>query len=124
VQHWVRRARLSLAMMEQLDLTGRTGELARAFGIDFFSVLTRGSQYRVESMLARLAHTQNYLLPTPSKDQVPHARILSCSACQSLRAVCTCHMHPASNAHGHFLGEHAHHAGRGPTCDCCFCWSD
>lgn len=70
VQYWVRRARLSLAMMEQLDLSGRTGELARAFGIDFFSVLTRGSQYRVESMLARLAHTQNYLLPTPSKEQV------------------------------------------------------
>lgn len=70
VQHWVRRARLSLAMMEQLDMTGRTGELARAFGIDFFSVLTRGSQYRVEAMMCRLAHTQNYLLPAPSKQQV------------------------------------------------------
>ena len=56
-------------MMEQLDMTGRTGELARAFGIDFFSVLTRGSQYRVEAMMARLAHTQNYLLPAPSKQQ-------------------------------------------------------
>ena len=70
VQYWVRRARLSLAMMEQLDMTGRTGELARAFGIDFFSVLTRGSQYRVEAMMVRLAHTQNYLLPAPSKPQV------------------------------------------------------
>ena len=70
VQYWVRRARLSLAMMEQLDMTGRTGELARAFGIDFFSVLTRGSQYRVEAMMVRLAHTQNYLLPAPSKQQV------------------------------------------------------
>ena len=69
IQYWVRRARLSLAMMEQLDMTGRTGELARAFGIDFFSVLTRGSQYRVEAMMARLAHTQNYLLPAPSKQQ-------------------------------------------------------
>ncbi len=57
-------------MMEQLDITGRTGEMARAFGIDFFSVLTRGSQYRVEAMMARLAHTQNYLLPTPSTEQV------------------------------------------------------
>ena len=56
-------------MMEQLDMTGRTGELARAFGIDFFSVLTRGSQYRVEAMMCRLAHTQNYLLPAPSKQQ-------------------------------------------------------
>jgi DNA polymerase zeta len=70
LQYWVRRARLTLAMMEQLDMTGRTGELARAFGIDFFSVLTRGSQYRVEAMMVRLAHTQNYLLPAPSKAQV------------------------------------------------------
>lgn len=50
---------------------GRTAELARTFGIDFFAVLFRGSQYRVESMMARLAHTQNYLLPSPSKEQVP-----------------------------------------------------
>ena len=55
----------------RLGGAGRTGELARAFGIDFESVLTRGSQYRVEAMMARLAHTQNYLLPTPSKAQVP-----------------------------------------------------
>ena len=61
-------------MMEQLDMTGRTGELARAFGIDFFSVLTRGSQYRVEAMMVRLAHTQNYLLPAPSKLQVGHGQ--------------------------------------------------
>lgn len=56
-------------MLEQLDLVGRTGELARAFGIDFHSVLARGSQYRVESLLARLAHSQNYLLLSPSREQ-------------------------------------------------------
>lgn len=48
----------------------RTSELARVFGIDFFSVLSRGSQYRVESMLVRLAHTQNYLAISPGSQQV------------------------------------------------------
>ena len=48
----------------------RTSELARVFGIDFFSVLSRGSQYRVESMLLRLAHTQNYLAISPGNQQV------------------------------------------------------
>lgn len=35
-----------------------------------YVALNRGSQYRVEGMLARLAHTQNYLLVSPSKEQV------------------------------------------------------
>ena len=54
-------------MLEQLDLVARTSEQAKIFGIDFFSVISRGSQYRVESMLLRLAHTQNYVMLSPSK---------------------------------------------------------
>jgi hypothetical protein len=42
VTHVLRRARLCMAMLEQLDLAGRTAELARTFGIDFFSVINRG----------------------------------------------------------------------------------
>lgn len=30
--------------MEQLDVIGRTSELARLFGIQFYEVFTRGSQ--------------------------------------------------------------------------------
>lgn len=48
----------------------RTSELARVFGIEFFSVLSRGSQYRVESMLLRLVHSQNYLAVSPGNLQV------------------------------------------------------
>ena len=44
--------------------------MARTYGIDFFSVISRGSQYRVESMMLRLAHGQNYLAPSPSREQV------------------------------------------------------
>ena len=76
-------------MLEQLDLCGRTAELARSFGIDFQSVLTRGSQYRVESMLVRLAHTQNYLMLAPSREQ---ARLcagpgLCCHGCSDVEHV-------------------------------------
>lgn len=73
LKYFVRRARLNLQMVEQLDLVGRTAELARTFGIDFFSVLTRGTQYRVESMMVRLAHSQNYLMLSASKVQVWHS---------------------------------------------------
>ncbi|KAH9689284.1 DNA polymerase zeta catalytic subunit [Citrus sinensis] len=56
----------------------RTSELARVFGIDFFSVLSRGSQYRVESMLLRLAHTQNYLAISPGNHQVASQPAMEC----------------------------------------------
>ena len=61
------RARGCLLMCTQLDLVGRTSELARVFGIDFNSVIVRGSQYRVEAMMLRPAHTQNYIALSPSK---------------------------------------------------------
>ena len=65
-------------MMVCLDLVGRTCELAKVYGIDFFSVITRGSQYRVESLLLRLAHTQNYILISPSKSQVANQSAMEC----------------------------------------------
>jgi DNA polymerase zeta len=52
--------------------------MARTFGIDFFAVLTRGSQYRIESMLSRLAHTQNYLLLSPSPEHVAQQPAMEC----------------------------------------------
>ena len=78
LRHVSQRARLCLGLVDQLDLVGRTAELARTYGIDFTSVMTRGSQYRVESLLARLAHTQNMLLVSPSKEQVARQPAMAC----------------------------------------------
>ncbi|MCO5554976.1 hypothetical protein L7F22_008516 [Adiantum nelumboides] len=78
LQYYMNRARLSLQIMDQLDLVNRTSELARVFGIDFFSVLSRGSQYRVESMMLRLAHSQNFLLISPSRQQVAAQPAMQC----------------------------------------------
>ncbi len=89
LQYWLRRTRLNLALLEQLDLIGRTAELARAFGIDFFSVLSRGSQYRVESMMVRLAHTQNYLMLSPAKEQVIALCQQSCASSACLQGTMT-----------------------------------
>lgn len=72
------RAKLNLQIMNQLDMINRTSELARVFGIDFFSVLSRGSQYRVESMFLRLAHTQNYLAISPGSQQVANQPAMEC----------------------------------------------
>ncbi|KAK4881775.1 hypothetical protein RN001_005094 [Aquatica leii] len=58
-----------LELFERLDLIGRTSELARLFGIQFYEVLSRGSQFRVESMMLRLAKPLNYISVSPSVQQ-------------------------------------------------------
>ncbi|PSS24580.1 DNA polymerase zeta catalytic subunit like [Actinidia chinensis var. chinensis] len=78
IEYAVERAKLNLEIMNQLDMVNRTSELARVFGIDFFSVLSRGSQYRVESMLLRLAHTQNYVAISPGSQQVASQPAMEC----------------------------------------------
>lgn len=45
-------------------------EFSRLFGIDLFSTLIRGSQYRVESIMITAAHSENYLLRTPTEADV------------------------------------------------------
>ncbi|KAD5317907.1 hypothetical protein E3N88_17853 [Mikania micrantha] len=78
IEYILDRAKLNIQVMNQLDMVNRTSELARVFGIDFFSVLSRGSQYRVESMLVRLAHTQNYLAISPGSQQVACQPAMEC----------------------------------------------
>ncbi|XP_073113931.1 DNA polymerase zeta catalytic subunit isoform X4 [Elaeis guineensis] len=78
IDYVMERAKLNLQIMNQLDMINRTSELARVFGIDFFSVLSRGSQFRVESMLLRLAHTQNYLTISPGNHQVASQPAMEC----------------------------------------------
>ncbi|CAJ1960854.1 unnamed protein product [Sphenostylis stenocarpa] len=78
IKYVIERAKLNLEILNQLDLVNRTSELARVFGIEFFSVLSRGSQYRVESMFLRLAHTQNYLAISPGNQQVASQPAMEC----------------------------------------------
>lgn len=53
-------------------MLSRTTESARTFGIDFYSVITRGSQFKVESMMLRIAKPENFILISPSRKQVCH----------------------------------------------------
>ncbi|CAG14131.1 unnamed protein product, partial [Tetraodon nigroviridis] len=78
VDFYVSRVRGTMQLLQQQDIIGRTSELARVFGIQFFHVLTRGSQYRVESMMLRLAKPLNYIPVTPSVQQRAHQRAPQC----------------------------------------------
>ncbi|XP_032398313.1 DNA polymerase zeta catalytic subunit isoform X2 [Etheostoma spectabile] len=78
VDHYVSRVRGTMQLLQQHDIISRTSELARVFGIQFFHVLTRGSQYRVESMMLRVAKPLNYIPVTPSIQQRAQQRAPQC----------------------------------------------
>eukprot|EP01012_Entosiphon_sulcatum_P069236 TRINITY_DN9991_c0_g1_i2.p1 TRINITY_DN9991_c0_g1~~TRINITY_DN9991_c0_g1_i2.p1 ORF type:complete len:1172 (-),score=139.32 TRINITY_DN9991_c0_g1_i2:3-3518(-) len=70
VTHLVQRATFPLRLANHLDIFNRTAEMAAIYGIQFFDVLSRGSQYRVESMMIRLAKPMNYVMISPTREQV------------------------------------------------------
>lgn len=69
-RYFLRRVSLILQLASHFEVISRHCAQSRVIGIDFYSSLTRGSQFMVESVLCRLAKRENYLLPSPSKAQV------------------------------------------------------
>ena len=65
-------------LIDALNLINKTSEFARIYGIEFYHVLSRGSQYRVESMMIRLAKCWNFVTVTPDTMQRLHMRAPEC----------------------------------------------
>ncbi|XP_064595699.1 uncharacterized protein LOC135462216 [Liolophura sinensis] len=78
IDYYVSRVTGNHELMEQLNLIGRTSEFARVFGIEFFHVLSRGSQYRVESMMLRLAKPLNFIPCSPNIQQRARMKAPEC----------------------------------------------
>jgi DNA polymerase zeta len=78
VNYYVSRVQLDLEILEQNELIPRTSEQARLLGVDFFSVFSRGSQFKVESLMFRIAKPENFLLVSPSRKQVGGQNALEC----------------------------------------------
>ena len=78
VHYFASRVQLDLEILEENELIPRTSEQARLLGVDFFSVFSRGSQFKVESLMFRIAKPENLLLPSPSRKQVGQQNALEC----------------------------------------------
>lgn len=78
MNHYISRVQLDLEILEQNELIPRTSEQARLLGVDFFSVFSRGSQFKVESLMFRIAKPENFLLASPSRKQVGSQNALEC----------------------------------------------
>ncbi|KAI9819216.1 MAG: DNA polymerase zeta [Pycnora praestabilis] len=76
--YYISRVQVDLEILEQNELVPRTSEQARLLGVDFFSVFSRGSQFKVESLMFRIAKPENFLLVSPSRKQVGQQNALEC----------------------------------------------
>ncbi|KAK0417716.1 hypothetical protein QR680_013168 [Steinernema hermaphroditum] len=61
ISYLLSMAAVQTQILCQLDLFTKTAEMARVYGIQFFEVLSRGSQFRVESMLLRLSASMGFV---------------------------------------------------------------
>ncbi|RAR07607.1 DNA polymerase zeta catalytic subunit [Stemphylium lycopersici] len=78
LDYFLTRVQLNLDLLEVNGIVPRTSEQARLLGVDFFAVISRGSQFKVESIMFRIAKPENFILVSPSRKQVGQQNALEC----------------------------------------------
>ncbi|KAG8843189.1 DNA polymerase zeta [Serendipita sp. 405] len=78
ISYYVDMASMLLEVLDEIQIVIKTAEFARVFGIDFFSVLSRGSQFKVESFMLRIAKPESFVLISPSRHQVGMQNAAEC----------------------------------------------
>jgi DNA polymerase zeta len=78
LDYFMSRTIMDLEILEANELIPRTSEQARLLGVDFFSVFSRGSQFKVESLMFRIAKPESFVLVSPSRKQVGAQNALEC----------------------------------------------
>lgn len=78
LDYFITRVHIDLEIIVANELIPRTSEQARLLGVDFFSVFSRGSQFKVESLMFRIAKPENFILVSPSRLQVGRQNALEC----------------------------------------------
>ncbi|KAL4924882.1 DNA-directed DNA polymerase zeta catalytic subunit REV3 [Aspergillus undulatus] len=78
VNYFVSRVQMNVEILDANELIPRISEQARLLGIDFYSVFSRGSQFKVESLMFRIAKPENFMLVSPSRKQVGQQNALEC----------------------------------------------
>ncbi|KAL6237097.1 hypothetical protein BDW75DRAFT_205172 [Aspergillus navahoensis] len=78
INYYTSRVQMNIEILNANELIPRTSEQARLLGIDFYSVFSRGSQFKVESLMFRIAKPENFMLVSPSRKQVGQQNALEC----------------------------------------------
>ncbi|KAF8516147.1 hypothetical protein BU17DRAFT_92979 [Hysterangium stoloniferum] len=77
-KYFLDRNRVLLEILDAAEVVTKTAEFARVFGIDFFSVISRGSQFKVESFMFRIAKPESFVLISPTKNDVGKQNAAEC----------------------------------------------
>ena len=78
IEYFLSRVQMDLEVLEANELVSRTSEQARLIGVDWFSVISRGSQFKVENIMFRIAKPENFIIVSPSRRQVGGQNALEC----------------------------------------------
>ncbi|KAK5944075.1 DNA polymerase zeta [Knufia obscura] len=78
IDYFATRVQIDLSILEANELVPRTSEQARLIGVDWFAVISRGSQFKVENIMFRIAKPENFMLVSPSRRQVGGQNALEC----------------------------------------------
>jgi DNA polymerase elongation subunit (family B) len=78
IDYYLYRAQTNLRLISSIDLIGKTSEFAKVYGIEFYHVLLRGSQYRVESMMLRIARKLDYVAFSANQKQKALMKAAEC----------------------------------------------
>lgn len=78
LRYFANRTSMNLDILEETEITTKTAEFSRVFGVDFYSVISRGSQFKVESFMFRIAKPECFVLLSPSKQDVGKQNAAEC----------------------------------------------
>ncbi|CCM07100.1 uncharacterized protein FIBRA_09427 [Fibroporia radiculosa] len=78
LRYFSNRVVMVLEVLDVAEVVTKNAEFARVFGVDFFSVLSRGSQFKVESFMFRIAKPESFVLLSPSKQDVGKQNAAEC----------------------------------------------
>lgn len=78
LRYFADRTSMNLDILEKTEITTKTAEFSRVFGVDFYSVISRGSQFKVESFMFRIAKPECFVLLSPSKQDVGKQNAAEC----------------------------------------------
>lgn len=78
IHYYCSKIYYEMEIIKKLELVEKINEQSRLLGIDFYSIIYRGSQFKVECLLCRLAKAENFIMISPSKKQVFKQDSLEC----------------------------------------------